>query len=302
MFRATYSSYLLLVCLAKLVLLVCIRSTIVCAYEYHVWHGFCVGWNGQRDVGRYTSDLLHDRSAASETHQCQGHASIHTHHTDEVSTHMHACTHTHACMHTHIILDEVSTHMHACMHAYTCMHTHIILDEVSMHTHAYTRMHAKPHHTGRGQYAHARIHTHACTHTSYWTRSVCTRTHTHACMHTHILDEVSMHTHAHRCTHTHTGRGQYACVHARTHVQTHTHAHTHACIILDEVSTHTHARTHKHTHHAGSNLGLGIVELQLLWICHYSYNCFNLFNPEPRYFGVGDGCLRRWLDVNRVSL
>ena len=29
---------------------------------------------------------------------------------------------------------------------------------------------------------------------------------------------------------------------------------------------------------------------------------FNLFNPEPRYFGVGDGCLRRWLDVNRVSL
>ena len=28
----------------------------------------------------------------------------------------------------------------------------------------------------------------------------------------------------------------------------------------------------------------------------------NLFNPEPRYFGVGDGCLRRWLDVNRVSL
>ena len=28
----------------------------------------------------------------------------------------------------------------------------------------------------------------------------------------------------------------------------------------------------------------------------------NLFNPEPRYFGVGDGCLRRWLDGNRVSL
>ena len=28
----------------------------------------------------------------------------------------------------------------------------------------------------------------------------------------------------------------------------------------------------------------------------------NLFNPEPRYFGVGDGCLRRKLDVNRVSL
>ena len=31
------------------------------------------------------------------------------------------------------------------------------------------------------------------------------------------------------------------------------------------------------------------------------YN-INLFNPEPRYFGVGDGRLRWSLDVNRISL
>ena len=32
------------------------------------------------------------------------------------------------------------------------------------------------------------------------------------------------------------------------------------------------------------------------------FKFINLFNPEPRYFGVGDGRLRLSLDVNRISL
>ena len=31
------------------------------------------------------------------------------------------------------------------------------------------------------------------------------------------------------------------------------------------------------------------------------YLVFNLFNPEPRSFGVGDGRLRWSLDVNRIK-